>query len=384
MAWETVVPNTARHPQLHPAEEIIEEIRAGRMVVLVDDEDRENEGDLVMAADAVTPEAINFMARYGRGLICLTLTQDKCRQLKLPLMVLDNRAAHTTAFTVSIEAATGVTTGISAADRARTIATAVADDARPEDLVQPGHIFPLMAQPGGVLARAGHTEAGCDLPALAGRRPAGVICEILNDDGSMARLPDLIQFAQTHGLKLGSIADLIHHRTAHESLVTRVSEQVLTGPYEGWTCLGYQDKAVGQAHLALRLGTPDPLQETLVRVHEPLTVLDLLGFDQAVHSWPVAKAVDTIEQRGCGVLVFLNCGTSPQVLFDQMAGRKTSAALPAQNSANAASSMALRNYGMGAAILKDLGVGKMKLLAQPRKMPSMMGFGLEVTGYLQP
>ncbi len=377
------MPESGRPSGLDATEDLIAEIAAGRMVVLVDDEDRENEGDLVMAADAVTPEAINFMARYGRGLICLTLTQDRCRQLNLPLMVLDNRATHTTAFTVSIEAAAGVTTGISAADRAHTIATAVADGARADDLVQPGHIFPLMAQPGGVLARAGHTEAGCDLAALAGRRPAGVICEILNEDGSMARLPDLRVFAKTHGLKLGSIADLIHHRTAHESLVTRLVERPLQDHYRGWRCLAYQDKAVGQAHLALVMGQPNPQTETLVRVHEPLTVLDLLGLDQTLHSWPVAKAMQTIAQRGCGVLVFLNCGSQAQVLLDQLTGSQTAAAQPVQGSNGAASSLALRNYGLGAAILKDLGVGRMRLLAQPRKMPSMMGFGLEVTGYLQ-
>jgi 3,4-dihydroxy 2-butanone 4-phosphate synthase/GTP cyclohydrolase II len=230
---------------LQPISDLISAIRAGGMVVLVDDEDRENEGDLVMAADCVTPEAINFMARFGRGLICLTLTEARCRQLQLPMMVHENRSAHATAFTVSIEAARGVTTGISAADRAATILAAVAPAAKPDDLVQPGHIFPLMAQPGGVLARAGHTEAGCDLAQLAGHSPAGVICEILNDDGSMARLPDLRAFAKAHGLPLGSIADLIHHRTAHESLVERVSEEPVRIMDADWRLVAYKDRAMG-------------------------------------------------------------------------------------------------------------------------------------------
>jgi 3,4-dihydroxy 2-butanone 4-phosphate synthase / GTP cyclohydrolase II len=356
---------------LSPTEDLIEAIRRGEMVVLVDDEDRENEGDLVMAADAVTPEAINFMARFGRGLICLTLTPTRCAQLQLPLMVNQNRTPHGTAFTVSIEAAQGVTTGISAADRATTIAAAVAPHAKPTDLVQPGHVFPLMAQPGGVLARAGHTEAGCDLADLAGRAPASVICEILKDDGSMARLPDLLVFAREHGLLVGSIADLIHYRTAHESLVEQISAS-LPAP-EGWRLMAYRDKAVGQPHLALVMGTIEPDQETLVRVHEPLTPLDLLGSNSSLHSWSVSRAMATIAERGRGVIVLLNVAPSAQTIFDQIGGVVVPSA--------GASSLALRNYGLGAAILKDLGVGKMRLLARPRKMPSMAGFGLEVCGY---
>ncbi len=365
---------------LHSTEALVAEIRAGRMVVLVDDEDRENEGDLVMAADAVTPEAINFMARFGRGLICLALTQEKCRSLNLPLMVNDNRANRSTAFTVSIEAARGVTTGISAADRAHTILTAVAPHAAPSDLVQPGHVFPLMAQPGGVLARAGHTEAGPDLALLAGRAPAAVICEIMNDDGSMARLPDLRVFAKTHGLALGSIADLIHHRTAHESLVERVdcSPQA---PHP-WRLVAYRDRAVGQPHFALVLGQPKPSVVSRVRVHEPFTVLDLVSTGAPGHSWPLAKAMRAIEASGCGVVVLLNAASSPDQLFAQVSGQSISAALPPSNSQGASSSMALRNYGLGAAILKDLGVGRMELLARPRKMPSMAGFGLEICGFI--
>ncbi|MEY2776085.1 MAG: hypothetical protein RLY30_183 [Pseudomonadota bacterium] len=363
--------NDSGRPTLSPTEDLIQAIRRGEMVVLVDDEDRENEGDLVMAADAVSPDAINFMARYGRGLICLTLTRARCEQLQLPLMVNQNRTPHGTAFTVSIEAAQGVTTGISAADRATTIAAAVAPQAKPSDLVQPGHIFPLMAQPGGVLARAGHTEAGCDLADLAGRAPAAVICEILNDDGSMARLPDLLVFARQHGLLVGSIADLIHYRTAHESLVERLSS-TLKAP-KGWQLYAYRDKAVGQPHLALVMGSIQAQEETLVRVHEPLTPMDLLGEESLLHSWSVSRAMSTIAAHGQGVVVLLNVAPSAQTVLDQIAGVVVSSA--------GASSLALRNYGLGAAILKDLGVGKMRLLARPRKMPSMAGFGLEVCGY---
>ncbi len=359
---------------LQPISDLIAAIRAGGMVVLVDDEDRENEGDLVMAADCVTPEAINFMARFGRGLICLTLTEGRCRQLQLPMMVHENRSAHATAFTVSIEAARGVTTGISAADRAATILAAVAPAAKPEDLVQPGHIFPLMAQPGGVLARAGHTEAGCDLAQLAGHSPAGVICEILNDDGSMARLPDLRAFAKAHGLPLGSIADLIHHRTAHESLVERVSQEPVRIMDADWRLVAFKDRAMGQPHLALVKGVPDPTRACLARVHEPFTVLDF--FEEAGrHSWPLQQALSHMAaQPEPGVLVLLNCAAGADRLFEQLQHRQP----------KAGASSALRNYGLGASILRDLDVRKMILLAQPRKMPSMAGFGLEVLGYRQP
>lgn len=360
--------------KLSPVTELISDIRAGRMVVLVDDEDRENEGDLVMAASCVTPDAINFMAKHGRGLICLTLTEARCRQLNLQLMVSDNRSSHGTAFTVSIEAAQGVTTGISAADRARTIAAAVAVHAQPEDLVQPGHIFPLKAQPGGVLARAGHTEAGCDLAQLAGLEPAAVICEILKDDGNMARLSDLVQFAATHGLKLGSIADLIKYRSANESLVQRVAERTIQTPYGEFQLIAYEDRAARQPHLALVKGSPEPGRETLARVHEPFTVLDALDVDTRTHSWSLSRALSEINAHGEGVVVLLNCAASAQTVWGQLSATGP-AAVPA------ASSSQLRTYGLGAAILRDLGVGKMRLMAQPRKMPSMMGYGLEVTGY---
>ncbi len=367
--------------ELSDADALIDELRAGRMVVLVDDEDRENEGDLVMAAACVSADAINFMAKHGRGLICLTLTEARCRQLNLPLMVNENRSSHGTAFTVSIEAASGVTTGISAADRVTTIAAAVAADARPQDLVQPGHIFPLMAQSGGVLARAGHTEAGCDLAALAGFEPAAVICEILKDDGEMARLPDLVAYAKTHGLKIGTIADLIKYRSAHESLVSRLSEREIQTAHGLFRLVVYQDRAARQPHLALVLGTPVHDRECLVRVHEPFTVIDALDTGPTSHSWTLAQALQAIERHGEGVVVLLNCAISAEALLEKAMASGSPAASPVKSVA-AGQSAQLRNYGLGAAILRDIGVGKMRVLSQPRKMPSMMGFGLEVTGYL--
>ncbi len=278
--------------------DIIADLKAGRMVVLVDEEDRENEGDLVLAADFVTPEAINFMARHARGLVCLTLTEERCRQLGLPPMVATNRASQGTNFTVSIEAAEGVTTGISAADRARTVLAAIAPDARPDDLVQPGHIFPVMAQEGGVLARAGHTEAGCDLTRLAGRTPASVICEIMKDDGTMARLPDLVVFAQAHGLKIGTIADLIHHRSRTEKLVERIAERPLTTEHGAFRLVVYRDKLTDATHLALVRGPLSPDTETLVRVHEPLSVMDLLDAGSTSHSWTIPAALAAVADGG--------------------------------------------------------------------------------------
>jgi 3,4-dihydroxy 2-butanone 4-phosphate synthase/GTP cyclohydrolase II len=360
---------------LSPIPEIIAELKAGHMVVVVDDEDRENEGDLVMAAEFVTPEAINFMAKHGRGLICLTLTEQRCRQLNLPLMVRDNRAPLGTAFTMSIEAASGVTTGISAHDRARTIQVAVAPDARPDDLVQPGHVFPLMAQAGGVLVRAGHTEAGCDLASLAGLQPAAVICEILKDDGSMARLPDLVAFAREHGLKIGSIADLIHFRSRNESLVRRITEREIQTVHGPFRLVAYIEKPSGTAHLALVRGEPDPHSETLVRVHEPLSVLDLLETAATTHSWSVEEALAAISAAGKGVIVLLNCAESGGDLIERVASA-SKPRLPAKND--------LLTYGIGAQILRDLKVRRMKLMANPRKMPSMAGWELEVTGYIQP
>ena len=356
--------------------EIVAELRAGRMVVVVDDEDRENEGDLLMAAEHVTPEAINFMARFGRGLICLTLSETRCRELNLPLMVSNNGTKHGTNFTVSIEAAEGVSTGISAADRARTVQAAVAPGAKPGDIVQPGHIFPLMAQPGGVLVRAGHTEAGCDLAAMAGSAPAAVICEVLKDDGEMARLPDLIDFAREHNLKIGTIADLIHYRSENESLVARAAERRVQTAHGEFNAVVYTDKACGAAHLALSRGSVSPERETLVRVHEPLSVFDLLDNGASCHSWSVNAALAKIATEGNGVLVLLNTEESAERLLGSV--RDLNAGVRPKVK------MDLRTYGIGAQILRDLGVGKMKLMSNPRKMPSMAGFGLEVTGYLAP
>jgi 3,4-dihydroxy 2-butanone 4-phosphate synthase/GTP cyclohydrolase II len=356
-------------------EEIIADMRAGRMVILIDEEDRENEGDLVLAAEAVTPDTINFMAKYGRGLICLTLSSERCAQLDLPLMVSRNGAPHGTAFTVSIEAAEGVTTGISAGDRARTVLAAVAPNAKPRDIVMPGHIFPLMAQPGGVLMRAGHTEAGCDLASMAGFEPAAVICEIMKDDGEMARLPDLIEFGREHNIKIGTIADLIHYRSRTESMVERIGTRVMHTPFGTFDSYLYRDGPSGKVHLALVHGTPTPDVETVVRVHEPLTVLDMLDHMPGGHSWTVPAALAAIsETQSPGVMVMLNCsGDTPESLQAQFN--------PASPEKASKKKRDLRTYGIGAQILRDLNVGKMRILASPQRMPSMTGFNLEITGY---
>jgi len=356
-------------------EEIIADIKAGKMVILVDEEDRENEGDLLLAADFVTPEKVNFMARFARGLICLTLTEERCRQLQLAPMAQENRSSLGTAFTVSIEAATGVTTGISAHDRARTVQAAVARDARPEDIVQPGHVFPIAAQAGGVLVRAGHTEAGCDLTALAGLTPAAVICEIMKDDGSMARLPDLIEFGKEHGLRIGTIADLIHFRSQTESLVERVAERDITTAHGGFRMFAYREKISGATHLALVRGVIDADTPTLVRVHEPLSMLDVLDTGPGAHSWGVHEALAAIGSADSGVMVLLNCAESAA----QLAERVTS-----QDKPRPAAKVELLTYGIGAQILRDLNIGKMRLMATPRKMPSMAGWDLEVSEYVQP
>lgn len=378
------VPSPSSPPAKSPIAsipEIVEEIRNGRIVVLVDDEDRENEGDLIFAADFVTPEKINFLARYGRGLVCMPITAEHAQRLRLAPMAQHNRTVHGTNFTVAIEAAEGVTTGISAADRAHTIRVATRPDAKPEDIVQPGHVFPLVAQPGGVLMRAGHTEACCDLARMAGLTPAAVLCEIMNDDGTMARLPDLIPFAQQHGLKIGTIADLIHYRAATESLIERVGARrvrTFAGEFE---LVAYRDTPSGAPHLALVKGPIDPQREVLVRVHEPTSVLDLIDTEVSMHSWPFGRALARIARAEAGVLILLNCAEPVERLFDKFgaladidAGRA-----PAPRLAK----MDLRTYGIGAQILRDLDVGTMRLLARPRKMPSMAGFGLHVTGYLE-
>ena len=371
------MPNT-----LAPTEEIIAELRAGKMVVLVDEEDRENEGDLVLAADHVTAEAVNFMAKHGRGLICLTLTRERCQQLNLPLMVRDNGTSMGTNFTVSIEAATGVTTGISAADRALTIKTAVAPNAKPGDLVQPGHIFPLMAQPGGVLIRSGHTEAGCDLAAMAGCSPTSVICEIMKDDGSMARLPDLLEFAKEHQLKIGSIADLIQYRSQHESIVVREGKREFVTPWGKFEGIIYRDTPSSCVHIALVHGKPSENQETLVRVHEPVTVLDFLDSQVSNHSWPLAQALQQIAAAPAGVAVLLNAaGIAAPNDQDWLAQFQKLNQAQGEIKKPLARKTDFRSYGIGAQILKDLGVGKMRLLANPNPVPSLSGYQLEVTGY---
>jgi len=358
-----------------PIPDLVAELAAGRMVVLIDEEDRENEGDLILAADHVSADGINFMAKHGRGLICLTLTRERCERLHLPPMAARNGTVHGTAFTVSIEAASGVTTGISASDRAQTIRAAVAREARATDLVQPGHVFPLQAQDGGVLMRAGHTEAGCDLAGMAGLTPAAVICEIMNDDGSMARLPELEVFAHAHGLKIGTIADLIAFRSHNESLIERCGERELLTPYGSFRCFTYRDRGRG-LHLALCHGKWQRSDEVLVRVHEPFTAMDLLDVSVGGHSWPLARALQALQRSPRGVAVLLNCLSDSAALLAQCQRQASAGPRPAR------SAMDLRMHGIGAQILRDLGVARMRVLGSPRRMPSMAGHGLEVTGFV--
>jgi len=357
-------------------EDIVADMRAGKIVILIDEEDRENEGDLILAADHVSPEAINFMARFGRGLICLTLTRERCEKLQLPPMTARNGDKKGTAFTASIEAAEGVTTGISAADRSRTVQAAVARDAVPADLVQPGHIFPLQAVDGGVLMRAGHTEAGCDLAAMAGCSPASVICEIMLDDGTMARLPDLQLFAAVHGLKIGTIADLIAHRSRVESLIERVGSRPIQTAAGSFTAHAFRDTTGRGIHLALVRGEWSADDAVAVRVHEPLSVLDALEVERTMHSWSLESGLAHIAAEGRGVVVLLNCGESGEQLLEQFEGRARAAHAPERGR------MDLRSYGIGAQVLRQCGVHKMRLLGSPRRMPSMAGYGLEITGYI--
>lgn len=367
--------------KLNTTAEIVDDIKQGKIVIIMDDEDRENEGDLVMAAECVTAEAINFMARFGRGLICLTLTEQRCRQLRLSAMVSDNQAAYSTNFTVSIEAAQGVTTGISAADRALTIAAAVKENAQPKDIVQPGHVFPIKALPGGVLTRAGHTEAGCDLAQLAGKDPSAVIVEILNDDGSMARRPDLEQFAETHGLKIGTIADLISYRLENEMTVQRLSKCLMPTQYGEFQLYSFQDTVNGQIHLALVVGNIDPEEETLVRVHmaDPLT--DLLGATREPMQHPLDAVMTQIQKAGKGVLVVLRQPQQNKQLAEKVELYQQ------QDRGDIVSSYQtgwdLRTFGVGAQILADLGVKKMRVMGTPTKLTGLSGFGLELVGYAE-
>jgi len=368
---------------LAPIEELIEDIRQGKMVILMDDEDRENEGDIIMAAEKVEAEHINFMARFGRGLICLPMTRERCERLNLPLMVTDNGSGFATKFTVSIEAAEGVTTGISAADRARTVQAAVARDARAEDIVQPGHIFPLMAEPGGVLRRAGHTEAACDLSALAGLDPSGVICEIMNDDGSMARRPELERFAAEHGLKMGTIADLIHYRIHNEHTVEHVEATPVQTAYGELTLHVFRDSIQGAHHLALVKGRPSPETPTTVRVHLADAMRDLLCLQKGESAqWPSHRAIAEVARSERGVFVLLDDGRPRQDLRDYLDTFLERRRAPRNSASDGAG-----NYltiGTGSQILRHLNVSKMRLLSSPWKFSALSGFDLEVVERLSP
>ena len=357
---------------ISPISQIIQDIQDGKMVMLVDEEDRENEGDLIIAAQFVTSEHINFMAKHGRGLICLTLTEQHCKQLNLSPMVSRNGTKMGTNFTASIEAAEGVTTGISTADRAHTIRTAVNVNARPMDIISPGHVFPLIAQQGGVLVRAGHTEAGCDIAQLAGLEPAAVICEILKEDGEMARLPDLLEFAAEHNLKIGTIADLINYRSMNESLVNRVAERVIETAYGQFNLIAFHDTTSDETHLALVKGSIDGSESVLVRVHEPLSVFDLLDASSRNHSWSLPDAMKWISKAGNGVIVMFRREEKSADLIKTIQSADYSVT----------SQHTLKDYGIGAQILRELGVVKMRLMGEQRKIPSMTGFGLEVTEFL--
>lgn len=367
--------------KLNTTEEIIEDIRQGKMVILMDDEDRENEGDLVIAAEKVTAEAVNFMTRYARGLVCLTLTRERCDHLDLPLMVSRNNTPYNTNFTVSIESASGVTTGISAADRARTIQVAVGRETLAEDIVQPGHIFPIMAQPGGVLQRAGHTEAGCDLARLAGFEPSSAIVEIMNEDGSMARLPDLEVFAEQHGLKIGTIADLIHYRLANEQTVVRKDSHEVPTEYGLFNLHTFEDSIQGGTHLAFTLGDFSAEDPVLVRVHIANTLRDVCDvLTPGGTSWSFSRALERIAHEGRGVAVLLageeyeeDINESLESVLSPRKNRKA-------QQQRAGSDLTI---GTGSQILRELGVGKMRLLSYPARYNAISGFDLEVVEFLQ-
>ncbi|GEK49275.1 bifunctional 3,4-dihydroxy-2-butanone-4-phosphate synthase/GTP cyclohydrolase II [Halomonas pacifica] len=364
-------------------EALVEDIRQGKMVILMDDEDRENEGDIIMAAEKVEAEHINFMARHARGLICLPMTRERCERLKLPLMVSDNGSGFGTKFTLSIEAAEGVTTGISAADRARTVQVAAARDAKPEDIVQPGHIFPLMAEPGGVLRRAGHTEAACDLAAMAGLEPSGVICEIMNEDGSMARRPELERFAAEHGIKMGTIADLIHYRIHNEHTVEHLEATPVDTAFGELSLHVFRDSIQGAHHLALVKGRPHPDSPTTVRVHLADTLRDLLTLAKPEsQSWTAGAALAEVAAAEAGVFVLLDDGRPHQDLKDQL-----DILLERKRAPRTTDSDGAGNYltiGTGSQILRHLGVGQMRLLSSPWKFSALSGFDLEVVERVGP
>lgn len=366
--------------QFNTTEEILEDLAAGKMVIIVDDEDRENEGDLLMVASLTRPEDINFMVKEGRGLVCLTLTRERCKQLNLPLMISATDEAHRTNFTVSIEAAEGVTTGISAYDRAHTIRTAVAPNAKPSDIEQPGHIFPLMAQPGGVLTRAGHTEAGCDLARLAGFEPAATIVEILNEDGTMARRPDLERFAEKHGLKIGTIEDLIRYRVQNEKTVERVFERDVNTECGQFRLVAFRELAKHDVHLALVKGEIRPDDPVLVRVHLENELCDLLALREPGCGWPLRSAMRSIEAAGSGVVVILRELGQAQNLLQRLKAFETP---PVVQDNTPSSPTELKTYGIGAQILSDLGVRRMRVMSAPKRFHGIAGFGLEIVEYVQ-
>ncbi len=375
----TQAKNEAAWSGLNSTEEIISDLRDGKMVVIMDDEDRENEGDLIMAASKVRSQDVNFMARYGRGLICLTLTGERCEQLRLPLMVSDTNRRRSTNFTVSIEAAEGITTGISAHDRARTIRAAIAPGAKPADLRQPGHVFPLMAQSGGVLTRAGHTEAGCDLVRLTGLEPAAAIVEILNEDGTMARRDDLIRFAGRHGLKLGSIAELISYRLSKEESVEAIAELEVKTEFGPFRLVCMEDHINQAVHLALVRGEPDPKTPTLVRVHLQDTLSDVIGIQDTRLGWPLRDAMKLIAEEGCGVVVILRQEELPKELMRAVRGLETELDDLVMRRDRTAE---LKTFGTGAQILRALNVQRMRVLSAPKHMHAISGFGLEVVEYV--
>jgi len=377
------------NPTIHPSaieapfsdiEDIIAEIRAGKMVIMVDDEDRENEGDLLMAAALVRPEDVNYMATHGRGLICLTLSRERCAQLRLPLMVSETDEHHATNFTISIEAAEGITTGISAHDRARTIKAAVADDARPEDLSQPGHIFPVMAQPGGVLTRAGHTEAGCDLARLAGLESAAVIVEILKEDGSMARRPDLEKFARKRGIRIGTIADLIRYRLEKERNIERIVETTIDTAHGELKMVCYDDRINQAVHVALIKGDLSASDNPLVRVHLQDTLGDIIGVNSRRLGWPLDSAIERIAREDVGVIVILREQETSRDFIDAVEGLGQPR-LDLDKRRNGDD--VLRTYGVGAQILRDLGLSKIRVLSAPKQMYAISGFDLEITEYVE-
>jgi 3,4-dihydroxy 2-butanone 4-phosphate synthase / GTP cyclohydrolase II len=370
--------NTPTSSHISPTTEIIDDIRQGKIVVLVDAEDRENEGDLIFAADYVTPEKINFLATHGRGLICMPITTDHAKQLDLRPMADRNRTVHGTAFTVAIEAAEGVSTGISAADRAHTIRVASRPNAKASDIVQPGHVFPLVAKPGGVLTRAGHTEACTDLARLAGLSPSAVLCEIMNADGTMARMPELIPFAKQHGLKIGTIADLIRYRAEKEKLVEKIDAREVATPYGAFTLHLFRDKTVNEVHMALTRGAITPDVPVLTRVHEPFNGVDFFEFESGRHSFTVGEAMRIVATEGRGVIVLLRRNESPEEIFERFNHT------PQQAEANKAHRWDPRMHGVGAQILRALNVRKMRVLSWPKNITTMSGFDLEVVEYVTP